>query len=166
MSGMPGRLELVETQDRSDMAHVVRDPDRDRGAGLLLPARLVREEFKRPRVYPRAVMIEPTVYDTRSGRTVRLRDGRPLRRRIGEDSMHDSLFEAQRRLERDHGDVCGVSLRYTRGTVADDRNAALQGTGMRYGGREVVDRNRSAYAVEPAERLLERYQRGEWRAEE
>lgn len=164
---MPERLELVATEDPTDMAHLVRDPERDRGEGLLLPARMVRDGQKRARVYPRAVMINPVVFDAVTGRPKRRRDGRGvLRRVIGEDSMHDALFEKQRDLEREHGGVSGLSARYSCTTIADARNAALQGRGARDGGRGIIDVNRAAFSVEPAEVTLARYRRGEWRAEE
>lgn len=160
---MPERLELVATEDPTDMAHLVRDPERDRGEGLLLPARMVRDGQKRARVYPRAVMINPVVFDAVTGRPKRRRDGRGVVRRvIGEDSMHDALFEKQRDLEREHG-VSGVSARYSC-TIADARNAALQGRAAR--DRGIIDVNRGAFSVEPAEVTLARYRRGEWRAEE
>lgn len=155
------------------MAHGVRDPDRDR-KGFLLPARLVRPEFKRARVYPRALMLEPVVFDGVTLRPKRRRDGRGVvRKRIAEDSMHDALYETQRRLEDECGGVAGLSARHCTVSVADARNAALQGRsggvgqgGFARGGREVVDRNRAVFHVESAAEVLRQYRAGTWRAEE
>ena len=174
---MPERLELVATEDRSDRAHDCRASEEirdERGvvvpANYLLPARMVRGGRARPREYPRAVMIEPVVFDVATGRPRRRRDGGGVVRRVlGEDSMHDSLYETQRRLEREMGGVDGLSARDCTVSVADARNTVLQGRSE--GGcyataaRSMLNRNRAAYQVESAEVTLARYRNGRWSPE-